>query len=108
MPGDYSNASQEPGGDKLHPLPPDLMVVETNFAFDPVSEETKRELANGKMGGSVDGTVGMTLYGRTTRYVSAHELLTALQTNGRAGLTLTLTSIRPLPGLTRRRPLDRS
>ncbi len=107
MPGDYSNASEEPGGHKLHPLPPDLMV-ETNFAFDPVSEETKLVVANGKMGGSIDGTVGMTLYGRTTRYVSAHELLTALQTNGRAVPTLTLTSIRPLCGLTRRRPLDRS
>jgi len=85
MPGDYSKAAEEPGGHKLDPLAADL-GVETDFAFDPKTEETSLVVANGKAGGSTYNSVGMTLYGRATRRVSAHELMAALQANGRAVL----------------------
>jgi len=84
IPGDYSKASEEPGGHKLDPLARDLSV-ESDFVFDHVAQETVL-VVGGKADGSTNATVGMTLYGRSTRLVSERELLAALVRNGRAVL----------------------
>lgn len=83
IPGDYSTASEEPGGHKLDPLVNDLSV-ESDFMFDPVNQDTM--LVVGSKGSSANAAVGLTLYGRSTRLVSERELLAALARNGRAVL----------------------
>ncbi len=85
MPGDYSKPSEEPGGHKLDQLDRDL-GVETDFVFDPRTEQTTLVVANGKANGSTNNSVGVTLYGRKMRGVSAQELLAMLTVSGRATL----------------------
>jgi outer membrane protein OmpA-like peptidoglycan-associated protein len=84
IPGDYSTASEEPGGHKLDPLAGDLSV-ESDFVFDQATQETVLVVGS-KPGGSTNAAVGLTLYGRSTRLVSERELLAALVRNGRAVL----------------------
>jgi outer membrane protein OmpA-like peptidoglycan-associated protein len=84
IPGDYSTASEEPGGHKLDPLASDLSV-ESDFMFDQATQETALVVGS-KPGGPTNATVGLTLYGRSTRLVSERELLAALVRNGRAVL----------------------
>jgi OmpA family protein len=84
IPGDYSTASEEPGGHKLDPIAGDLSV-ESDFTFDQATQETVLVVGS-KVGGSTNASVGLTLYGRSTRLVSERELLAALVRNGRAVL----------------------
>jgi outer membrane protein OmpA-like peptidoglycan-associated protein len=85
MPGDYSIDRPVPGGHKLDSLATDL-AVETNFVFDQQQDLTTLVVANGNSGGSVDNRVGLTIYGRATRGVSARELKESLDMRGRAVL----------------------
>ena len=65
IPGDYSTASEEPGGHKLDPLAGDLSV-ESDFRFNQATQETVLVVGS-KAGGSTNAAVGLTLYGRSTR-----------------------------------------
>ena len=84
IPGDYSTASEEPGGHKLDPLASDLSV-ESDFMFDQATQETVLVVGS-KVGASTNAAIGLTLYGHSTRLVSERELLAALVRNGRAVL----------------------